>query len=297
MDMHWLDDVLVLLEERNMTRAAARRNITQPAFSRRIRGFEDWLGVTVLDRGTNRIDISPALLANEGEIRALVARLRDLRGKIAYFDPAGSTVAIAAQHTAVLSAFPEMALRAKLYAPGVRFRLRAANLRDCAAMFLRGDTSMLVCYESEQADPLPFGDTIRRELWSVDDLVPVVGGPLRSSVSDTGQIPDTTPAIVYPIDSYFGDVLNAAQRPFGTTEFSENPVIETAFSSGIKELVMKGIGVGWLPLSMIHREIEGGELVSLANWFGREKMAVAIYADVKDQSAQGLLEFWSMKQR
>ena len=32
MDMNWLDDVLILLEEGNMTRAAARRNITQPAF-------------------------------------------------------------------------------------------------------------------------------------------------------------------------------------------------------------------------------------------------------------------------
>ena len=28
MDMQWLDDVLVLLEEGNMTRAAARRKIT-----------------------------------------------------------------------------------------------------------------------------------------------------------------------------------------------------------------------------------------------------------------------------
>ena len=64
MDMQWLDDVLVLLEEGNMTRAAARRNITQPAFSRRIRGFEDWLGTTVLQRGTNRVDISAALVSN-----------------------------------------------------------------------------------------------------------------------------------------------------------------------------------------------------------------------------------------
>ena len=38
MDLRWLDDVLILLEEKNMTHAAARRNITQPAFSRRIRG-------------------------------------------------------------------------------------------------------------------------------------------------------------------------------------------------------------------------------------------------------------------
>ena len=76
MHLQSLDDVLVLLEEGNLSRAAARRNITQPAFSRRIRGFEDWLGVEVLDRHTNRVDISQALISNEGEIRALIARLR-----------------------------------------------------------------------------------------------------------------------------------------------------------------------------------------------------------------------------
>ena len=105
MDMQWLDDVLLLLEEGNMTRAAARRNITQPAFSRRIRGFEDWLGVTVLQRGTNRVDISAALVSNEVEIRALVARLKDLRAKIAHFDPASSTVSIAAQHAPIFLRF------------------------------------------------------------------------------------------------------------------------------------------------------------------------------------------------
>ena len=43
MDMNWLDDVLILLEEGNMTRAAARRNITQPAFSRRIEALKTGL--------------------------------------------------------------------------------------------------------------------------------------------------------------------------------------------------------------------------------------------------------------
>ena len=42
MDLTLFDDVLLLLEEGNMSRAARRRNVTQPAFSRRIRSFEDW---------------------------------------------------------------------------------------------------------------------------------------------------------------------------------------------------------------------------------------------------------------
>ena len=45
MDFRWLEDALILIEERNLSRAAARRNVTQPAFSRRIRALEDWVGI------------------------------------------------------------------------------------------------------------------------------------------------------------------------------------------------------------------------------------------------------------
>ena len=110
MDLRWLDDVLVLLEEGNLTRAAERRNITQPAFSRRIRAFEDWLGAPIIERQTNRIQASPALTSNEAEIRALASRLKDLRTKVASYEPARSVVTIAAQHAPAQSVFPDVAL-------------------------------------------------------------------------------------------------------------------------------------------------------------------------------------------
>ena len=293
MDMQWLEDVLVLLEENNLTRAAARRNITQPAFSRRIRSFEDWLGVDVLERGKNTVDVSPSLVSNEAEIRALVTRLRDLRGKIANFDPASSLVSIAAQHAAVFSTFPDMALRAKQSFPAVKFRLRAANLRDCVTMFLRGDTKMLLCYEADSATPLPFNSSIKRGLWGVDYLIPVIGGLLRYSVKTNGEIPERTPALVYPEDSYFGEVLGASGRPFGTPSQCSNPVCETAFSTGMKELALKGIGIGWLPYSMVYREIANGDLISLGDTLGKETLNVAVYADVTDEISMLLLNIWS----
>jgi DNA-binding transcriptional LysR family regulator len=295
MDLDWLDDVLVLLEEGNMTRAARRRNITQPAFSRRIRGFEDWLGTDILDRGSNSVAISPALSTNEAEIRALIARIRDLRSRISRFDPDGQTVTIAAQHAPIFSTFPDMALHARRALPSITFRLRAANLSDCVSLFLRGDASLLLCYESIGATPLPFGDSIKRALWGVDYLIPVVGGQLRYVVTGDGDVPRDTPAIVYPQTSYFGQVLGRAEKPFGTPDFSANPTCESAFSSGIRELVLKGIGVGWLPFSMAHREIESGALVSLANRLGKLPLDIALYADVQDRVAISLLEVWSAR--
>lgn len=293
MHLQWLNDVLILLEEGNLSRAAARCNITQPAFSRRIRGFEDWLGVEVLERGTNRVAISPALSSNEDEIRALIARLRELRTKIGHFDASRATLTIAAQHAAACSTFPDMALRAKSLFPGIQFRLRAGNLNDCVSMFLRGDTSLLLCYEAESVGAMQFGPDIHRGIWADDYLVPVVGGALRDSVKDTGEVPPDTPAIVYPEDSHFGQVLQKGERLFATPG-SEAPLFSmTAFSSGMRELVLKGLGVGWLPFRMVHHEIESGALISLENHYGQEPLRVVVYANYKTGMAKELMGLWN----
>ena len=293
MDLNWLDDVLVLLEERNMTRAAERRNITQPAFSRRIRSFEEWLGRPILERQANRVDISQALASNEDDIRALVARVRDMRTTIANHDADQTLVTIAAQHAPICSSFPDMALRAKSAFPGLRIRLRAGNLEDCVSVFLRGDAQMFLCYEAEGAKRLDFGDGVLRGRWGGDYLVPVIGGALRYAVKADGHIPETTPAVVYPEDSYFGQVLHRGERPFGTPGFSANPVCVTAFSSGTLELVLKGLGVGWLPYSMAHREIASGSLISLANTLGQEDLNVLFFADRNSKAASDLTAFWA----
>ena len=62
-------------------------------------------------------------------------------------------------------------------------------------------------------------------------------------------------------------------------------------------MVTKGIGVGWLPISMIHRELENGQLISLSNSYGKELLEVAIYADIKDEMSLSLLDIWGFKQR
>lgn len=293
MDMQWLDDVLVLLEEGNLTRAAARRNITQPAFSRRIRSFEDWVGSELLSRQPNSIAINPSLRATEPEIRDLLGRVRDLRSKIKHYDPANTTVSIAAQHAPIFSTFPDMALHARRHYPSVRFRLHAGNMRDCVSMFLRGDAQFLLCHESSTARHMPFDDTIHRVVWGRDYLVPVIGGGLRYIVRDDGTIHDDTPAVVYPEGSYFGEVLQDAARPFSTPSLCQGPACETALSSGIKQLVLSGLGVGWLPFSMAHREIESGEMISLANVLGKEPLEISFYADSGHEMAQALIEIWA----
>ena len=47
---------------------------------------------------------------------------------------------------------------------------------------------------------------------------------------------------------------------------------------------------------MAHREIENGDLISLANQLGREKLEVVVYADIRDDITGALLDVWSAEQ-
>ncbi|WP_315980356.1 LysR family transcriptional regulator [Aliamphritea spongicola] len=44
MELKWLIDFTALVEHGSFSKAAESRFVTQPAFSRRIRSLENWLG-------------------------------------------------------------------------------------------------------------------------------------------------------------------------------------------------------------------------------------------------------------
>ena len=60
MDMKWVEDFLCLADTRSFSRSASERHSSQPAFSRRIRSLETWLGTTLVDRSCNPPTLTPA---------------------------------------------------------------------------------------------------------------------------------------------------------------------------------------------------------------------------------------------
>jgi DNA-binding transcriptional LysR family regulator len=69
MNLSWLEDFLALAATGHFSRAAEERHMTQPAFSRRIRALEDWLGADLFDRSSQ-----PAQLTAVGEWFKDIAR-------------------------------------------------------------------------------------------------------------------------------------------------------------------------------------------------------------------------------
>lgn len=50
MQLEWLEDFIELARTRSLSRAAENRCVTHPAFGRRIRALEEWVGSALIER-------------------------------------------------------------------------------------------------------------------------------------------------------------------------------------------------------------------------------------------------------
>ncbi len=82
MELRLLRSFIAAAEDGNISKAAARLNLTQPALSRQIKSLEDDLGVLLLERGAHSFSLTPAgeLLLREG--RGLIERADLLEQRI-----------------------------------------------------------------------------------------------------------------------------------------------------------------------------------------------------------------------
>jgi DNA-binding transcriptional LysR family regulator len=79
MELAWLEDYLALAETLNFSKAAAARHVTQPAFSRRIRALEDWVGAPLFQRTTHNVALTFAGKAFHDQAEELTRALHQLR--------------------------------------------------------------------------------------------------------------------------------------------------------------------------------------------------------------------------
>ncbi|WP_424968850.1 MULTISPECIES: LysR family transcriptional regulator [unclassified Dinoroseobacter] len=272
MDTRLLEDALALIEEGTMSAAALRRNVTQPAFSRRIKALEHWLGAPLVERHVNKVVLTEALLAREVEIRAILETLNQFRRS------SGSTrrsFIAAAQHSLATSVFPEIYPRIQALDGIDRVRLRTRNQDEIIALFLKFEVDLILSYQYEGAPRLPFDETVIRRTWRRDSLVPVVGGALRFLLAEDQTLTEPVPALRYPAESEFGRIIGA-YAPARDLLRDEVVVVESAFAASVVSLIKLGAGVGWVPQSLVRDEMRRGEVVPISAAYGRIPLDVEL---------------------
>lgn len=267
MDLDWLKDFLALAEHQTFSRAANARHVTQPAFSRRVRALEEWIGTPLFVRSAQG-----AALTAAGDVLKPLAQnlLRDLeqsrRETLEAAEPQMSTLSIAATHALSFTFFPEWIKRYAALQTFGKLNLLSDTMEACEQAIASGEVQFLLCHWNDgmklllDLDRYPSvtvgkdrlavvsaPDKDKRPIW------PLPGIPTRptklleyASASGLGRILDSTPA-------------RSKQR--GSTE----TVFTSHLAAALLAMARDGQGAAWLPLTLAQNDLDHGTLVRAAD--------------------------------
>ena len=263
LDLAHLEDFQALVESGNFSRAALLRNLTQPAFSRRIRALEDWAGAVLFERETQPIALTRAgqvLQPRIGEILRLLAQGRDEARAAAARGHA--TLRFAATHVLSFTFFPAWLRGLESGQPLEAVQLVSDSLGVCEQLMLQGQAHFLLCHHHASApvrlDPTRF--TAVRV--GQDVLLPVVApdqtGKPRYVLAPGGTTP--VPVLAYSDASGLGRIVAAAGVDT-TGAVRLDPVFTSHLAAALRTMALTGRGVAWLPRSLIADDLDAGRLV------------------------------------
>jgi DNA-binding transcriptional LysR family regulator len=273
MELKWLEDLLALLDEQSISRAAARRHVTQPAYSRRIRQLEQWLGVELVDRSTKPIKIRAAGLALEDGVRDLVNRFYALRNSV---HASAERVTFVAQHTLAMSRFPALIRAVKRSLPEASYRVVSANYEECEALFY-SEADLLLCYQSAPRSFDFSHKAVRRLDLGSDRLIPVMSASLARRLGYPLEPGMAIPLLMYQPYSFLADALGGSCLPRVIREYRVETICESAFSASLKEMALADMGIAWLAREIIDAELRQGQLLSCAAELGELELDIVLY--------------------
>lgn len=249
MRLEWLEDILAVVDTGSLSEAAERRNLTQSAFSRRVRMIEDHVGVPLFDRARKPVQLTPATAAQEAHIRALAADLRSLVNALrSQTATAQNRIVIASQHAIATSLAPRV-LQELIREDGLTVRLRTANLDQCYGMLIAREADLTITYRTERDSTFERDGFFETLDLGTESLIPIC--------SPTLALKSPLPLIAYPADVYLGELI---ARDISLDLPSETKA-ETALTTSVLELAKAGVGVGWVPRSIAARSLEARELI------------------------------------
>ncbi len=263
MNLSWLDDFQALADSGNFSRAAESRHMTQPAFSRRIRALEAWLGTPLFDRSGHPVTLTDAgqwLRGTSRQVLERVARLPEEARAVA--DGSAATLRFAATHALSLSFLPGWlrGLEARVAVGAVEIISDVAT--RCETLLEQGRVQFLLCHAHDEVparlNPADF-DAVDV---GTDRLLPVSApdsrGRPQHKLSAPGARSGRVPLLAYGTESGLGRAVRALH---GASLAGADVVVTAHLATVLRSLALEGRGLAFLPASLIAADLEAGHLV------------------------------------
>ena len=255
----WIEDVMAVLECGSITAAAASRNVSQPAFSRRLHAIEAAFGITLFDRRERPVGLHPDVAPLGPRLRAVAGEIRQIEAALRVAAGRSSGVIVAAQHALCTVLAARIVERIGHLDPDGGVRLRAADRGDCVSMVATGQADIAILYQD--ADDGAEADLARFELADLaSDAFVAVARSAAMAPPDARELP----LIAYPGEAFLGRLFAERIGPRLAPGTRLRPRAETALTLTALQLAIDGAGVAWVPARLARQAIAAGALADLS---------------------------------
>ncbi len=288
MEIKWLEDFLSLAETGSFSRSAELRHVTQPAFSRRIKALENWVGAELIDRSSYPTRLTPAGEALRERASTIVQDVFDARATLRGQRPIpADTLSFAVPHALSLYFYPKWLTKMeRSYFDGAPLatKLVALNVHDAVMALVEGNCDLLMCYHHPE-QPIKL-DTKRYAMIPLGtELIRPYAKPQRSGARDgtpmyklPGTRAEPLPYLAYSPNAFLGHmveiILEAARQPNHLRRR-----YETDMAEALKVMAVEGHGIAWLPESAVAREVKGKQLVLAGDDLWSSEMEIRLYRE------------------
>jgi DNA-binding transcriptional LysR family regulator len=231
--------------------------------------LEDWIGAPLFNRDTHRVELTPAGLEFRPIAEDIMRRVvsgRELTREVAQVS--ASSLRFVCTNVLSLTFFPawlEHVESAAAPAPQSSISLVTDNMADCERLMMQGQAQFMLCHHHPAAQTSLDSTYFRSVDVGEDMLVPVSapdasGAPLHAL---PGSAAAPLAHLAFSSASGMGRII-ASTRTRDAPPVWLSSVFTAHLAMVLLTMAKSGRGVAWLPLSLIERELDSGELVRSA---------------------------------
>ncbi|WP_028603486.1 LysR family transcriptional regulator [Ottowia thiooxydans] len=266
MNLSWLEDFLALASTGNFSRAAEERHMTQPAFGRRVRALEEWIGAELFDRSSQPVRLTHAGQWFQSVAHDLLDRVARIPGETrAVVEAGSSSLRFAATHALSFTFVPGWLRKFESLTMAGTIQLESDVLQRCEALMEQSKVQFVICHAHPQAPGKLQVEGFPSLKVGADVLVPVsVPGPDGQPVHQLQGGHSPVSLLTYSDESGLGRILRETQQ-HAVEKIHTNTVFTAHLASVLKTMVLDSRGMAWVPHSLVADEIATGRLVAAAS--------------------------------
>ncbi|WP_419911931.1 LysR family transcriptional regulator [Hoeflea sp.] len=273
MRIDWLDDLIALLDTGSVVEAAASRNISQSAFSRRIQALETLLDIELIDRRSKPNRPAGALRNHQEQMRQMSRQQRSLIKQMQTESRSGSSVIVVASQHAITASLGPQIVKLVSALGKAHVRLRSANLNECEALLLTGQADFSITYRLA-ADNAGKRTAMTEEAFMANEtLIPVYDAKTAKQMLWRFHMGDLD-LVAYPSDVFLGNAIERHIFPRIEHQCRLNIVAETALTLAAMQMATEGLGVAWVPEALAQADLRTQRLAEFSELFGSLDMHI-----------------------